>query len=221
VLDPEAPVSIGAMVGPDAFTEVRYLAHWKQLKALKLIPRYAEEFRRHFGRASGGLIHPYRTEDADTVVISLGSVNGTIKDVVDEMREAGARIGSLSICSFRPFPLDALREALRNARRVVVLEKSLAVGFGGMVATNVKMALPAEHGPVYTVIAGLGGRPITKRSLHGLFRAAIGDALDEVHFLDLDRATVDREIARAASVRRSGPTAENILRDRGPLRRAV
>ena len=106
------------MVGPEAFTEVRYLAHHKQLRALALIPQLSEEFTTQFGRASGGLLRTYRTEDADTIVVALGSVNGTIQEVVDEMRTDGAHIGSVSICSFRPFPLVALREALqaREAR---------------------------------------------------------------------------------------------------------
>lgn len=91
VLDPADPVSIGAMVGPEAFTEVRYLAHAKQMQALELIPRIAAEFAGVFGRDSGGLVHPYRCEDAETIVVALGSVLGTIEDVVDAERERGDR----------------------------------------------------------------------------------------------------------------------------------
>src|SRR5579872_5603630 len=80
VLDPDEPVSIGAMVGPEAFTEVRYLAHVKQMRALDVIPEVASDFAAAIGRTSGGLVSSYRTEDADTVVIALGSVLGTIKD---------------------------------------------------------------------------------------------------------------------------------------------
>src|SRR5512144_1529601 len=80
VLDPAEPVTIGAMVGPEAFMEVRYLAHAKQMRALELISGWAEEFRKAFGRESGGLMHTYRTDDADTVVVALGSVLGTLKD---------------------------------------------------------------------------------------------------------------------------------------------
>ena len=140
VLDPKEPVSIGAMVGPEAFTEVRYLAHAKQMQALELIPRHAAEFRGIFGRDSGGLVREYRTEDAATIVVALGSVLGTIKDTVDEMREQGHRIGVLGIVSFRPFPLAEVRRILQPAQRVVVLEKSLAVGIGGILSANVRMA---------------------------------------------------------------------------------
>src|SRR5512140_3590679 len=76
VLDPAEPVSIGAMVGPEAFMEVRYLAHAKQLSALEHIPQLAAEFAERFGRTTGGLVRGYRTEDAETIVVALGSVIG-------------------------------------------------------------------------------------------------------------------------------------------------
>ena len=217
VLDPSQPISIGAMVGPEAFTEVRYLAHYKQMQALSLIPELSMEFALKFGREAGGLVRTYRAEGAETLVVALGSVNGTIKDVVDELREEGMSIGAVSICSFRPFPMRALRLALQGAKRVVVIEKSLAVGIGGIVSTNVRMALAGSpvHGSTHTVIAGLGGRAITRASLRELFRKAHKGALTHVTFLDLNHDVVHREIERLETQRRSGPTAENILRDLG------
>jgi pyruvate ferredoxin oxidoreductase alpha subunit len=215
MLDPSHPVSIGAMVGPEAFTEVRYLQHHKQLAALELIPELCAKFKQSFGRNSGGLIRTYRTEDAETIVIGLGSVIGTIKDVVDEMRDQGVSIGCVSICSFRPFPMAALRHTLQHARRVVVLEKCLAVGLGGIVADDVRMAISGVGTTVYTVIAGLGGRAIPKTSLHPLFDRAGKDELESVTFLDLNLDVVNRELEREAKMRRSGPMAENVLRDLG------
>ncbi|MEK6648145.1 MAG: pyruvate ferredoxin oxidoreductase, partial [Actinomycetota bacterium] len=97
VLDPTDPISIGAMVGPEAFTEVRYLAHIKALQALELIPKVAKDFAKIFNRDSGGLVRPYLCDGAETVIIALGSVLGTIKDVVDEERERGVSIGVLGI----------------------------------------------------------------------------------------------------------------------------
>ena len=141
VLDPDEPVSIGSMVGPEAFTEVRYLAHVKQTQALDELPKLAEDFKAIFGRECGGLVRPYRLDDAETIVVALGSVLGTIKDTVDAMRDEGMKIGVLGIVSFRPFPAEAVRAALAKARRVVVLEKSFALGLGGIVATDVRLAL--------------------------------------------------------------------------------
>jgi pyruvate ferredoxin oxidoreductase alpha subunit len=159
VLDPAEPVSIGAMVGPEAFMEVRYLAHAKQLSALEHIPRIAAEFTARFGRNSGGLVSAYRTEDAQTIVVALGSVIGTLKDTVDELRADGMKIGVLAIRSFRPFPLAAVRAALQNAQRVVVLEKSFSVGLGGVVSTDVRVALSGLQLHGYTVVAGSAGAP--------------------------------------------------------------
>lgn len=221
ILDPSDPVSIGAMVGPESFAEVRYLAHHKQLQALSMIPELALEFEARFGRDSGGLLHTYRVEGAETIVVAMGSVNGTIKDVVDEMRDGGQAIGSVAVTSFRPFPLAAVHAALENATRVVVVEKSLAVGLGGAFASNVRMALRGLSVPVLTAIAGLGGRPITQTSLRGLFEAAERDELEDVTFLDLNWDVVNRELARMAAVRRSGPIAENILRDAPPSSRPI
>jgi pyruvate ferredoxin oxidoreductase alpha subunit len=217
VLDPTEPVTIGAMVGPEAFMEVRYLAHHKQLRALELIPQLAEEFRGAFGRDSGGLIRTYRIEDAETIVVALGSLNGTVKDVVDEMREAGTRIGCVSIVSFRPFPLVPLRAALERAKRVVVLEKSLAVGLGGIVSDGVRKSLSGIALKGYTVIAGLGGRAITRGSLRALFERAGRDELEAVTFLDLRSELVERELERERQTRRTGPTAEALLRDIGTV----
>jgi pyruvate ferredoxin oxidoreductase alpha subunit len=215
VLDPADPVSIGAMVGPEAFMEVRYLAHAKQRQALELIPAWASEFKRIFGRESGGLTHTYRLEDAETVVVALGSVLGTIKDTVDEMREQGVKIGVLGITCFRPWPTAAVRTALAGARRVVVLEKSLAVGLGGIVSNNVSASYVGSPDHVHTVIAGLGGRAITRRSLQKVFTEAIEGQLEPVTFLDLDYAVVNRVLKREREHRRSGPIAEAILRELG------
>jgi pyruvate ferredoxin oxidoreductase alpha subunit len=217
VLDPAEPVSIGAMVGPEAFMEVRYLAHAKQTMALERIPGIAAEFAQRFGRNSGGLVSAYRCEDAETIVVALGSVIGTIKDTVDDMRNVGVKIGVLGIRSFRPFPLAAVRAILERARRVVVLEKSFCVGLGGVVSTDVRMALSGLQLHGYTVIAGLGGRAITRASLMRTFAEAIADTLQPLTFMDLDWGMVNRQLEREASMRRSGPIAENLLRDVGAV----
>lgn len=212
ILDPDHPVSIGAMVGPEAFMEVRYLAHHKQMQALDLIPQVQKEFKEVFGRDSGGLIRPYRIEDADTVVIALGSVMGTIKDVIDERRAAGEKIGALGIISFRPFPVEAIREALKNVKQFITIEKAFSVGIGGIVSSHIRSATRGMHLRNWEVIAGLGGRPITKRSLHRLFDQAAADELEFLTFLDLDRELVDAELAREEQSRQSGPAAENVVR---------
>jgi pyruvate ferredoxin oxidoreductase alpha subunit len=211
VLDPDEPVSIGAMVGPEAFEEVRYLAHLRQLEALDLIPALAAEFESMFGRPSAGLLSSYRIEDAETVVVAMGSVLGTIKDAVDARRDEGDRVGVLAITAFRPFPRQAVRDALAGARSIVVVEKAFSIGFGGVLSTDVAMATHDHACSLRTVVAGLGGRPITRRSLEGMLDTAVRDELDTLTFLDLDTGIVEREQLRMAETRRSGPSAEHVL----------
>jgi pyruvate ferredoxin oxidoreductase alpha subunit len=215
VLDPSDPVTIGAMVGPEAFFEVRALAHAKQMEALDRIPKVAADFKEAFGRPSGGLIRPYRLDDAETAIVALGSVLGTIEEAIDELREQGHKVGALAIKSFRPFPLDEVRRALAGMQRVVVLEKALAVGIGGIVSANVRMSLSGVGLDGYTVIAGLGGRPVTRKSLRGLLLDAIDGKLGPLTFLDMNTELVEREIERLRSGEAAGPHAENMLREIG------
>jgi pyruvate ferredoxin oxidoreductase alpha subunit len=219
MLDPAEPMTIGAMVGPEAFTEVKYLMHAKQLQALDAIPEIAADFTEVFGRESGGLVRSYRAEDAETIVVALGSVLGTIEDVIDEMREQGVKIGALAIKCFRPWPIDEVREALACADRVVVIEKAFAVGAGGIVGQNVRLALSGCESTVFDIVAGLGGRPITRKSLRSLFDDVLGGGLEPggLHFLDLKKDVVEREIGRNQNGRGLGPHAENILRDIGTV----
>jgi pyruvate ferredoxin oxidoreductase alpha subunit len=219
VLDPAEPVTIGAMVGPEAFAEVRYLMHAKQMQALDVLSEIAGEFAQAFGRTSGGLVRSYRSTDADTIVLALGSVLGTIEEVVDELRDEGVKIGAVGLRCFRPYPLEVLRQALAAARRVIVLEKAFAVGLGGIVGQNVGLALAGTSASVYDVVAGLGGRAITRSSLRRLFTDVLEDRLEpnRLTFLDLDWKLVERELQRTTARRRSGPHAENILRDVGAV----
>jgi pyruvate ferredoxin oxidoreductase alpha subunit len=218
VLDVNDPVSIGAMVGPEAFMEVRYLAHAKQLMALDRIPQIAAEFEQRFGRNTGGLLRGYHLDDAETIVVALGSVLGTLRETVEELREHdGLEVGVLGITSFRPFPLAAVRAALQGAKRVVVLEKSFSVGLGGVVSTDVRLALSGLSLRGYTVVAGLGGRAITRASLARMLHDAVADRLAPLSFLDLDTRIVERQLQREAATRRSGPIAENLLRDLGTV----
>jgi pyruvate ferredoxin oxidoreductase alpha subunit len=225
VLDPDDPVSIGAMVGPEAFTEVRYLAYERMRQALDLVPEVADGFAAQFGRSSGGLVRPYRADDAELVIVALGSVLGAIKDAVDELRDDGLRIGALGITTFRPFPVQAVRAALHGdhrLRRLVVLERALAPGSGGIVTADLRTALAADSLPhhfedtiISTVVAGLGGRAVTRKSLRAMLASAEAGELPSFSFLDLDTGLVESELARMRATRRSGPSAENLLRHLG------
>lgn len=214
VLDPDDPISIGAMVGPDAFTEVRYLQYHKQQVSFRLIEELSAEFSARFGRASGGLLREYHSRDAELVVVAMGSINGTIKDVIDELRAEGMSIGLITLVTFRPFPVHALQKALARARHVLVIDRSLDPGMGGPLASNVDLALRnlADPPAIHSAIAGLGGRAVTKASLARLFRQTLLQPWEGPHFLDLNERVVGQELHRRGKARRSGPAAENILK---------
>lgn len=195
-LDPENPVSIGAMVGPEAFTEVRYEAHTRHLKALDLTSKLAVEFEKSFGRRAAGssdvdgLLSGYRLEDAETVVVAMGATLGTLQEAVDEMREEGSTVGALGITMYRPFPFEAIERLLVGAKRVIVLERALAVGVGGIVSADIRAALRGISVDQYAVVAGLGGRPITRASLKQVVAEAISGDLDELTFMDLHKEMI-------------------------------
>lgn len=214
VLDPDDPISIGAMVGPDAFTEVRYLQYYKQQTSFRRIEEISAQFKKLFGREAGGLLRSYHTADAELIIVAMGSINGSIKDVIDEMRAEGTPVGLVSLVTFRPFPTRALQEALARATDVLVIDKSLDPGMGGPLASNVGLATRGlADGPrIHSAIVGLGGRPVTKSSLHRLIRQAMVQPWDGPHFLDLNDRVISREIHRRGKARRSGPAAENILK---------
>ena len=213
VLDPDAPVTIGAMVGPEAFTEVRYLAHAKHIEGLSVIEKVGEEFKNIFGRDSGGLVSCYRCEDADIRILAMGAAVGTIKDTVDELREAGIKVGVVSLKCYRPFPVKAVREALAGAKTVLVVDRALGAGSGGVVMMDVVCAVRDMALDVRSVIAGLGGRAITKASVAKIVRAAADGVLADTTFMDLDEDLVRRQLEREAATRLSGPLPEAIIHD--------
>jgi pyruvate ferredoxin oxidoreductase alpha subunit len=196
-LDPDQPVTMGAMVGPDAFTEVRYLMAQRQQRALQAAVQVAESFATAFSRSSGGLVQPYRIDEAEVVLVALGSVVGTLQDVVDELRDEGHRVGVLGVTCYRPWPDGAVRQALSGANQVVVLDRAVSVGAGGIVGRDVRLTLSAGT-PVHSVVRGLGGRPVTRDRLRGLVRdvveGRIGD--DPITYYDLNRERAAGELAR-------------------------
>jgi len=184
VLDPDEPVTIGAMVGPEAFTEVRYEAHQRMASATDLLPYLSNEYRERVGRAVPSVSYT-GPQDASTIVVALGSANGTMKEVAAERSERGDPVGVLSLTLFRPFPYETVRAALGGADRVIVLERAFAPGAGGIVTEDVRKALAGERVELHAAIVGLGGRPVRQDVLHGMLDDAAAGRLADVAFIDL------------------------------------
>lgn len=186
VLDPEDPVSMGVLYDPSVYTETRYAIHESMKEALNLIPEISSQFKEAFGRESGGLIQEYKTEGADKVIVAMGSVVSTVKDVVDEMRDEGEKVGAVKVITHRPLPAEALYNALKHIPEVAVLDKSISLGAAGPLCMDIRHVFQGKEAvpKISGFIAGLGGRSITKDSIRGIFDRLSGEQVDH-HFVDL------------------------------------
>ena len=174
ILDPAHPKTFGAFADPSTFTEFRYQQFEAQLKALDKIEKVAREFEETFGRYYGGLLDGYFLDDAEIVIVTLGSVIGTIKDAIDAMRSEGKKVGLLKVRSYRPFPVQALRKALKDASVIAVIEKDVAIGGEAGLVTDLKAAFYNSNikSPIIGFTAGLGGRDITIKDIRNIVAKA-------------------------------------------------
>ncbi len=166
-LDPSSPETLGVLSDPNYYMETRYAIQETEKEVLSIIPEMVDEFERVFGRRVGGLVEAYRLEDAEVALIAMGSVCGTIKDTIDELREKGEKVGLLRIITYRPFPEDVIYQNLKNIPKIVVLDKSISLGAKGPVWTEItSLFQEKEETPqISGFILGLGGRDITKDSI--------------------------------------------------------
>ncbi|WP_303235537.1 pyruvate synthase subunit PorA [Methanosphaera cuniculi] len=159
-LDPENPMSQGTLADTNYYLELRYAIEVAMEKSKEVIEEVGREYGEMFGRTYG-LIEEYKSEDADIILIAMGSICGTIKDVIDEQREAGNKVGLIRIRSYRPFPKEALQNAVGDAK-LAVLDKDVSFSAGGAVYVDVKSSVDNE---TYGYIIGLGGRDITPEDI--------------------------------------------------------
>jgi len=173
-LDINNPLTLGSLIGPEYYLETRYAIQETMNNEVKRkILDVAEEFTRIFSRKSFGLFEEYKIQDAETIFVSMGSIAGPIKDVVDELREKGQKVGFLRIITYRPFPSKEVGKILSNAKRVIVIDKSISLGSYGPLYQDVvnsvyinsqvdnQKTLPKVVG----YICGLGGRDVYKEEI--------------------------------------------------------
>ena len=174
ILDPANPKTFGAFADPSTYTEFRYQQFEAQQKALSKIEKVAREFEKTFGRYYGGLLDSYHAEDAEVVIVTMGSVIGTIKDAIDAMRIEGKKVGLVKVRSYRPFPVLALRNALKDASVIAVLEKDVSIGSEAGLVTDLKAAFYNSNirVPIVGFTAGLGGRDITVKDIRKIVQKA-------------------------------------------------
>lgn len=170
-LDLNNPRNLAFSAGPEHNTAFKYKEHIGLLNAKKAVDEAEEKFAEIFGRRYTGLTESYRTDDADFVLITLGSIAGLVRETVDRLREKGKKVGLLRIRYMRPFPNEEIAAAVKNAKAAAVLEKDVSFGNEGTVYTNVNSALHKANVnvPTSNYIGGLGGKNISADDIEKIF----------------------------------------------------
>lgn len=170
-MDLENPKATCITAGPQYNAEFRYQQHVATMNAAAKIVAADKDFGEVFGRSWGGMVDSYQCEDADAIIITLGSVAGTVRCVVDEYRANGKKVGLVKIRCMRPFPSEEILDLVKGAKAVGVLEKDISFGFEGVVYTDVNSAMKAADVTIPTAnyVGGLGGRSISKDDIAGIY----------------------------------------------------
>ena len=193
-LDPRTPLTMGPWATMELFTEYR-IKHLKALsRARTKLEEIETEFKQKFGRSYGGQIEEYRCEDADIVLVSLGSCIGTARVIVDQKRDEGVKVGLIKVRMFRPFPGEKLAQALRGKKAIGVVDRNINFGWQcGHMLVELKAALMNNFDgkvPMVNFIGGLNGGDITlehmRRVVDTMQLAAAGKSCPEVTFLELE-----------------------------------
>ena len=193
-LDPDNPMTMGPIALQNYYYEFKRQQDEAMKNALKKIKEINSEFAQISGRSYGnGLIESYKLDDAEVAVVCVGSTAGTLKVVIDELRQEGIKAGLLRLRTFRPLPVEEIRNALKNAKAIAVMDKSMSFGgFGGAVYHEVRHALYDEktHPPTVNYIYGLGGRDTNPIAFRGIFEdllrmAKTGHVENQINYFGL------------------------------------
>lgn len=160
-LDPKKPITVGPIGFPDSFMHFKHQVQEAALSSASVISSVATEFQTKFKRSYGnGLIDAYRMDDARSCILCMGTISGTARFAVDELRKKGRKIGLIRLKCLRPFPKNDLVRLARNIKAVAVLDRDISLGFEGAVATDLRSALCKSKMIINNYIVGLGGKDV-------------------------------------------------------------
>ncbi|MBR6070223.1 MAG: pyruvate ferredoxin oxidoreductase [Ruminococcus sp.] len=185
-IDFDNPKNMAFSAGPDTNYIFKYKAHKGLLAAAEVITETEKEFADIFGRHYTGLTENYRTDDADYIIVTLGSIAGLCRETADKLRGQGIKAGVVRIRYMRPFPNEEIAAVLKNVKAYAVLEKDISFGNEGTVFTNVNSALKKAGADVrgYNFIGGLGGRNISAADIEKIY-TDIANGTDAVNFIGI------------------------------------
>lgn len=190
-MDINDPKSLCFSTSPEHNMEFKYKQHIAMMNAKKVIEDVDKEYGDMFGRYYDGLIEEYKTKDAETLLLTVGSITGTTRVVIDKLRAEGKKVGLIKLRYLRPFPEEELQSIVSKVKVLGVLEKDVSFGYEGTVFTNVSSAISKmEVKPqVYNFLGGMGGRDISKKDIEDIILQLIdaqnGKKIDKVQFVNL------------------------------------
>ena len=173
ILDTRHPMTIGSFAPPEYIQEIRYQSEITMQNAKKVIQQVNDEFAETFGRDYHGLVEKYRTDDADAILITMGTVTGTAREVVDDMRQEGKKVGLVKLRFFRPFPIEELRCIAESVDAIGVYDRAISFGSGGPAYIETRHALYGFDIPLIDFLAGLGGRDVVKGDVRIMFEKTL------------------------------------------------
>ncbi len=181
-----SPKNLAFSAGPDTNTFFKYKEHIGLLNVKEAVAEAEKRFAEIFGRQYSGLTESYKTDDAEYILITLGSISGLVREVVDKLRNEGKKAGLLRLRYIRPFPNEEIADALKNAKAAAVLEKDISFGNEGTVYSNVNSALHKAgiSIPTSNYIGGLGGKNISAEEIEYIF-SDLTRKKSEVKFLGI------------------------------------
>ncbi len=173
-LSTDTPCAMGQLAPPGVYMEMRHNIHQAMQGALRRFDEIEREFSARFGRHYGP-VEAVGCEDAEIILVTSGTITSTSRQVVEDLRAAGERVGLLKIKLFRPFPLEPVRRALSGARKAAVIDRNFSFGASGIFAQEVKACLYGQPGApaVFGFVAGLGGRDVTEEVLMDIYRRTL------------------------------------------------
>jgi pyruvate/2-oxoacid:ferredoxin oxidoreductase alpha subunit len=161
-LTPDDPHAFGGLTSPEHYFELRYKLQKDMEKVEALVEKTGREYEKMFGRYLG-IVEEHLCDDADLIFVTSGTMGSTARVAVDELRKEGIKVGNLRIKVFRPFPFQIVRNIVKGAKKVAVVDRNISYGHHGMFFQEVKSAVfgHTDGLPIFGFIAGLGGRDIT------------------------------------------------------------
>jgi len=170
ILDPKKPATMGPVGGPDYYMEIRKDHQDAIINSKKIIKQIHNEYKSKFKRGYGdGCIECYKTNDAEKILVAIGTIVGTSRVVVDELRKKGQKVGLMKIRLFRPFPFEEIIKALEKAKNVIVLDRDISLGNKGVLLDEIRSCMHGKDINIKGYIVGLGGRDVTKQHIKKAF----------------------------------------------------